>query len=312
MQRTSFCSARILLDTCYNPFIRGNVYLSIEGNGFDVYVKEIAKWCIDEDIDSEKVIEDDHSGGKQFPMIGDGVNQSERQKPVNHDVNQSLMTETVPILELSKVINYKNKTCRNMKNVSTEKVERSTNYKGSQTIGLEDDRRTEEVLRDLGLSQSSPNDNTLLAKAYREWSMCAADEEECKAQASGPSKPPGFEQFVLTQSQSETCSYVPNSFIHPPLVTEAPCDEQSENLTQFEDEATETWRTGLKVGLSTEHDGDTIQAIFEERKEWKQNKRNIAKKKKKVKAKGKKRWVIQVSPKSLDEFSLLECESNRW
>ena len=38
---SDFSSVKILMDSCYYPFIQGSVYLSVDGSGFDVYVKEI-------------------------------------------------------------------------------------------------------------------------------------------------------------------------------------------------------------------------------------------------------------------------------
>ena len=39
----SFSSARIMMDTCLFSYIQGTVYLLVEGNGFDVYLKEMGK-----------------------------------------------------------------------------------------------------------------------------------------------------------------------------------------------------------------------------------------------------------------------------
>ena len=56
-------------------------------------------------------------------------------------------------------------------NQNKERQEEPSKPSNVKTIGLEDDRRTEEVLRDLGLSHNGPNINSLMYKAYPEWSQ---------------------------------------------------------------------------------------------------------------------------------------------
>ena len=43
MQNSSFSCRRILMDTCHYPFIQGSVHLSVEGNRYEVYVKELER-----------------------------------------------------------------------------------------------------------------------------------------------------------------------------------------------------------------------------------------------------------------------------
>ena len=40
MCRSSFSSAKILIDTCQFQFIQGNIYLSLDGVRYDVFLKE--------------------------------------------------------------------------------------------------------------------------------------------------------------------------------------------------------------------------------------------------------------------------------
>ena len=48
----------------------------------------------------------------------------------------------------------------------TKSVQPSTSYK---TVALDDDKRTEEVLKDLGLHLDGSNGNNIILKAYKEW-----------------------------------------------------------------------------------------------------------------------------------------------
>ena len=285
MQKSSFNSALILMDTCNNPYIQGSVYFSIEGNGYDIFVKEVARCRSEQETHVEDPLVMDYNGGKQTPASATERKRHNRQHPILYDVSKPMMTQTAPLWGMTNVINDDSARCMNVENQVGGNNGQSLSGIGSQTIGLEDDRRTEEVLRDLGLIQSSPNDKNILAKAYRQWAVSAASEDAGGPQESGPSKPPGYERIESHQAHSETCSHVPESLPNPQDASEASDDEQSDKAVQSEgqsdrEEASETWRTGLKLGLSTEHDGDTLQAIYEERKEWKRGNKKETKKKK--------------------------------
>ena len=68
------------------------------------------------------------------------------------------------------------------------------NINESQTVGLEDDRLTEEVLRDLGLMHNGPNENNIIATAYHVWTKDTEGVYGNGLGYSDPLEPPGFEQ----------------------------------------------------------------------------------------------------------------------
>ena len=75
------------MDTCYYPHIQGSVYFSVEGNGFDVYVKEVEMLKLDY-VNGGKVLQmvvlEDES---QIPVNGERAQETNHQKPIIDDVN---------------------------------------------------------------------------------------------------------------------------------------------------------------------------------------------------------------------------------
>ena len=70
------------------------------------------------------------------------------------------------------------------------------------TVGLDDDRRTKEVLRDLGLKRNGPEDQNIIARAYENWTKEFVDIEDYGPTGSGPSRPPGFESRANGPTES--------------------------------------------------------------------------------------------------------------
>ena len=84
-------------------------------------------------------------------------------------------------------------------------------------------------------------------------------------------------------------------------------DHKSDEENEYE-EVNETWRVGMKLGLSTnDDDGDATQAIYEERKEWKKGNRKNVKKKE---DKSRKKKARGGSRESL--ISKRDCSAGRW
>ena len=288
-QMSHFNSAKVLIDTCYYPFIQECVYLSINGFGYDVHVKEVA--C-------------QNSAPLHFQTLEESRrNSCSHLQKEKRDVSSSIIAENIEVKSRAWEIGATSKwneldiNCAVGKSNNEKEVERQEGglllvENGSQTMALEDDRRTEQVMRDLGLVSNGPKNESLVAKAYKEWSKIEEHEDTNGPRELDPPIPPGFENDGPAGSGGISCSYVPNSILVEEnrvddSVIDSPDEGSDDNSSgnQSEDndqhaEANATWRVGRKLGLETEHDGDAIQAIFEEKKEWRKGKRREAKKKK--------------------------------
>ena len=78
-------------------------------------------------------------------------------------------------------------------------------------IGLEDDRRTKEVLRDLGLSYNGPYTNSVMYKAYLEWSLVNPRQDEDGLDRSDPSISLGFGPTRDLERNEVSTSFVQNT-----------------------------------------------------------------------------------------------------
>ena len=211
MKASSFTSARILVDTCQFSYIQGSVYLSVEGNGIDVYVKEVER--ITQALGEKEMQQAGPVEASGVQSEGDQSVETNRHFPVINDKDKPLMAlngRRMPrVLEGDETTFNPMTTCRN----STVGYAKDSNSKGrSYTKGLDDDRLTAEVLRDLGLAQSGPNTNSLVETNYDGQTKLMAKEVSGPLE-SGPSKPPGFENMGPIQSQDQDVEYscVPNS-----------------------------------------------------------------------------------------------------
>ena len=313
-QMSHFNYAKVLIDTCCYSLIQGSVYLSINGCGYDVYVKEVSYARLHFNHEQKILNEEGNDEVARQMIASSGILQAQPMEKgygklngLNHNgernVNPLFMggnADDTPqaweMVETNKcnkeANNLENGICTKRQGIECQENGGSMLSNGSQTIGIEDDRRTEHVMRDLGLIPNGPEDQNLVARAYKEWSKNVEIEDTHRPLDSDPLIPPGFGKGGPISSGETSCTKVPNSIpieeniLHS--IDEKPLEEESEGNRVEEQsgdddeyvEAIEAWRLGRKLGLETEHDGDAIQAIFEERKEWKKGKNNDAKKKK--------------------------------
>lgn len=132
----------------------------------------------------------------------------------------------------------------------------------------------------MGLTQNGPNSNNIIADAYKVWSKIFDSSEDIGPNTSEQIERPGFET-ENSQEEAQSCTHVPNSIPDTPLLfSNEPSDGESESENDGEyDEAEATRKVGKSIGLSVEQDGDVIQAIYEDHKEWKKGKKRKGKKK---------------------------------
>ena len=99
-----------------------------------------------------------------------------------------------------------------------------------------------------------------------------------------PSIPPGFETYGLHEKDQGSSNNVPDS-LHmaaqngeAQVSEENKIDEEGESGNDFQ-EVKKTWSVRKQIGLFVENEGDIIQAIMEDRKEWKSAKNRNKQKK---------------------------------
>ena len=153
------------MDTCYYTYIQGSIYLSIGSTGFDICVKEVGRdfsFCKMEKnmklkdvggvVSPEKKVEGENcsmvkGGEKEVLVVNSHCNDCNcNDDLVGSGFNFEIMGNSDPIDCLRTII--RNDGAGNIK------LHQSND---ERTIGLEDDRRTEEVLRDLGVLNVGPN-----------------------------------------------------------------------------------------------------------------------------------------------------------
>ena len=116
------------------------------------------------------MVESDNGGG--FTVAGDEEEKSRPRDLVTNDMGQGAMMVTsevlhmIPSLEKVESNNYEMNAYINIENGHIEKNEEVHKLNNSQMVGIEDDKCTQEVMRDLGLIQSGLEGNNLIAKAY--------------------------------------------------------------------------------------------------------------------------------------------------
>ena len=109
VERTSFSSAKILLETCYYQHIQGNVFLSIKGEGYDVVVKEMGCGAVlsknEEDstgstckmageknpvVAEEAGKSTNRIAGEKNPMAAQEAGKSQKRLPCINDANNNV------------------------------------------------------------------------------------------------------------------------------------------------------------------------------------------------------------------------------
>ena len=170
-----FREARILMSTKYYPYIQGSIYLSIDGCGYDIYVKELGKGfttmdfsCYDNLHDSQMMMSKNGNSvaEKNCPAKAEGnipVTENRILGPTfNGCTNNEIVGDMMHALEtLEHEQNNETMSGGNgmaVKGRVSEKggIKTHGDPQSSCTKSLEDERRTKEGLRDLGLSKNGP------------------------------------------------------------------------------------------------------------------------------------------------------------
>ena len=179
IEYTIFASAKILLVTHCFHYIKGCVYLSIRNEGYHVYVKKVnnesVTWLDPHQCNRQKSGVDNSKSKLVVSAEGDQLQAHEMEVgswmlrggiSINNEVEHVVMgvgkaITTRPHLEM-KGSNY----CA--LNPCTENLDRGEqeNCSKCSTVGLDDDRQTVEVMKNLGLEINRPNKHNKLAKAF--------------------------------------------------------------------------------------------------------------------------------------------------
>ena len=170
MHGSTFTFAKILIDICQYPYIQGSVFLSTESNGFDMYVKEVERlnhWT------NDKVVHWVASmGASNESSVGIKIVETNCHSLIINTKNQSLMAlngrGTSRALGFDGANIIPKTTCMDEEIIAIGSGGKSNNRGKSHTIGLDDDRLSQEVVKDFDLAQTRPNENSFIANAYRE------------------------------------------------------------------------------------------------------------------------------------------------
>ena len=209
--------------------MQGSIYFFVEGNGYDVYIKEVRReiniWNPSEfrkphvnlvsiftsgDVWSLLL---DKEAEDNVGVVGDEVQGSSQGAYLINDHNHNHLSKVVADKMLS--VNALEKEA-NDEHIMDEKTigenklhignNESKRSDRTRTIGLDDDRRTEEVLMDLGLSQNGQMGQTIVNRAYKVWMA-----DEINTNDGGPnvlelSLPPSF-----GPTKRRVCTSIPNT-----------------------------------------------------------------------------------------------------
>lgn len=147
-----------------------------------------------------------------------------------------------------------------------------------RTIMLNDDIHTQEVLCDLGLLLNGPRANRFIINTLNEYNSQVRLEGVYRPDDSNLSVPPEFENSL---DQNKILSFqdalpLQNTSVPYARSSNIASESESEEIEEdvnVEEDVYVTWEVGRKLGLSTSNDGDTIQALIEEKDEWKSAKK---------------------------------------
>ena len=282
--------ARILIDTCHLPYIQGSMYLSINGCGHDIYVKEIRKGrCVDDFVDTYSVL----VPHKQLLRI-EGLEVETSVAELERNI--SARVEAQRGVSLNEYHNNYQDTGAANHNVilgiggnnepslsQGQKLEREQKGKGlepylgpgcSLTRSLDDERRTQEVLRDLGLIKGGPSN--IDPEEVNQPQCIGPFHNEEDSGETYQSFPPGFEPITLDQRLSQGDTVVPCSEPESGDIDQSMGEGSSSDISEY-DEASRTWKIGKKLGLSSNAEPSIIQTFIEEKLERKMAKRNHTK-----------------------------------
>ena len=117
-----------------------------------------------------------------------------------------------------------------------------------QTIGLDDDRRTEKVLHDLGLLQNGLSHIDIATSVQMRRDRDFTD-EQTGANNMDPILPPGFEPYISSDHDEFSSSVVPNTQPRIPQIeldqVQNINEDDNENISNWEaEEAVRTWQVG--------------------------------------------------------------------
>ena len=159
VERMDFCSAKILIDTCYFPIIQNWVYFSVGGKGYDIFIKEMGREGVyymniensqkmqnmaSEDEQSNDACGGNEDGGDahfEHPLDDTWKNDNDAR---NYEIGEDNLNPLMTRNETDKMLNNEEGGPGKIidGDVSHADEQQETKY-------LQDDRMTEDVLQDL-------------------------------------------------------------------------------------------------------------------------------------------------------------------
>lgn len=308
----SFSVARILIDTCVWLYIHGWVFLSVEGKGYDVFVKEVGKEVLSKQ--EMEVAENDIQ--MRAPLQGNIPDESkiqEARKDKGNWVNAvkgkdkaEFKYRDMGSVELKAKKPYK--VTINSDSVIKDVGDRMEDSQGD-TVAICDDRSSEEVIRQFKSNNKIKKKGPALrdgGNGSNTWEpnyTCQATRvEELRpngdiqtSESSTMSPPPGFGHDAAEKDPTE-CAQI-ESTQEPEAVAETELssnEDSSCDMNEVEDpceEVAQTWQVGREMGLYISEEED-IMSVLEAKNKERDEKRKVKKRKK-----GRTKKVSQTSNK---------------